>query len=156
MRRNFRRWGAGVAIAGLVGLLFAACGHGRHRHGFFGHHRIDNVEEARERVQDVSGWVLGRMDASEDQEARIQAILDESVGEMFGMGKQHRENRKALIQLLSQPSIDRQALESLRREELLLAESASTRMVVALADVAEVLTVEQRQKLLEHFNEQHE
>ena len=65
MKRNYCRWGAGVAIAGLVGILIAACGHVRHRHGFFGHHRVDNVEEAREQVEDVAGWVLGRMDATE-------------------------------------------------------------------------------------------
>ena len=155
MKRNIRRWGAGLAIAGLVGILVAACGHGRHRHGFFGHHQIDNVGEARERVEHVAGWVLDRMDATEDQETRIQAILDDSVGEMFGMRKEHRANRDALIELLSEPNIDRQALEALRRNELQLAEAASTRMVVALADVAEVLTVEQRREMLEHITSHH-
>ena len=49
---------------------------------------------------------------------------------------------------LTQPNVDRATLEDLRRAELQLAESASSRIVTALADIADVLTPEQRAELV--------
>jgi Spy/CpxP family protein refolding chaperone len=49
---------------------------------------------------------------------------------------------------LTQPDVDRATLEDLRRAELQLAESASQRIVTALADVSAVLTPEQRVELV--------
>ena len=48
-----------------------------------------------------------------------------------------------------QANVDRGALERIREAELKLAESASDRMVNAIADAADVLTPEQRGKLAE-------
>jgi Spy/CpxP family protein refolding chaperone len=53
-----------------------------------------------------------------------------------------------LLAALTQPTVDRQTLEQLRQAELQLAEAASTRIVQALADVADVLTPEQRVQLV--------
>ena len=51
--------------------------------------------------------------------------------------------------LLTQPSIDRGAIEALRAEQLALADAASKRLAQALADAAEVLTPEQRRRIYE-------
>jgi Spy/CpxP family protein refolding chaperone len=64
------------------------------------------------------------------------------------MREQHQQNRQAFVERLTQPSVDRVTLEQIRRAELALAESASTRIVRALADAAEVLTPEQRTALV--------
>jgi len=68
--------------------------------------------------------------------------------------KMHDARRQA-IELLSQQNIDRAALETLRTEQLKLAEQASQRLTQALADVADVLTPEQRQRLAERINRWH-
>ena len=56
--------------------------------------------------------------------------------------------REAFLAALTQPSVDRGSLEDLRRAELQLAEGASQRIVTALADIADVLTPEQRAELV--------
>src|SRR6266478_5825887 len=52
-----------------------------------------------------------------------------------------------LDELLSHDPVDRAALEALRADQLKLAEQASRRFTQALADVADVLTPEQRKAL---------
>ena len=55
--------------------------------------------------------------------------------------------------LLTQPSIDRGAIETLRTEQLALADGASRRLAQALGDAADVLTPEQRRKLDDRLTE---
>jgi len=62
-----------------------------------------------------------------------------------------RDARLQAVALLSQPSIDRAAIEALRANQLQLAEQASKRFTQALADVADVLTPEQRKQLAERM-----
>ena len=69
------------------------------------------------------------------------------IWDLSPVQEQHLAQRQAWLEALQQPSIDRQALEELRQAKLHLAETASSRLVEALADVAEVLTPEQRAEL---------
>ena len=63
--------------------------------------------------------------------------------------------RRQAVALLSQESIDRAALETLRAGQLQLAEQASKRFTQALADVADVLTPDQRKQLAERIGRWH-
>jgi protein CpxP len=67
--------------------------------------------------------------------------------------EQHMKNRQAFMDALSQPTVDRAALQQIRQSEIQLAESASDRFVTAIADAADVLTPEQRGKLVEMANQ---
>ena len=51
--------------------------------------------------------------------------------------------------LLSQPTLDRAAIEAFRVEQMALADTASKRFAQAVADVSEVLTADQRRKVSE-------
>jgi periplasmic protein CpxP/Spy len=66
-----------------------------------------------------------------------------------------REGRHQALALLSQPTIDRGALEALRANQLQMAEQASRRLTQALADAADVLTPEQRRQLAERAERWH-
>jgi Spy/CpxP family protein refolding chaperone len=70
--------------------------------------------------------------------------------DLLPVRNQMREARRQAVTLLSQPTIDRSALEALRASQLQLAEQASRRLTQALADAAEVLTPDQRKQLAEH------
>ena len=68
--------------------------------------------------------------------------------------KMHDARRQA-VELLSRESVDRAALETLRADQLRLADQASMRFTQALADVADVLTPEQRKQLAERIGRWH-
>jgi len=152
-----RRFLAGLLAGGLAGSLLAtgvtalSLGLGRPagwgRHGWHGREAL-TPEAARERLEFAADWMLSRVNATEEQRHRVKTILAGTLQEIAPFREQHRKNRQAFIEGLTQPSVDRAALEQLRRSELELAENASARIVQALADVADVLTPEQRAALV--------
>ena len=140
-----------LAAAAIVStpLVSAAAGWWRSSHGQFGSHHGHDPERVREHAELAISFLLDRVDATEEQEARVLAIVAESIDGVFELAEQHRENRSALVDELAGTSIDRDALEAIRRSELELADVASRRLTETLADVAEVLTPEQRGELIE-------
>ena len=95
------------------------------------------------------------VDATDAQKQRLGPIVKAATRDLLPMRDQMRDTRRQAVTLLSQPSIDRTALESLRASQLQLAEQASKRFTQALADVADVLTPEQRKQLAERVGRWH-
>ena len=118
------------------------------RHGHGGHFTHD-PEVAREHAEFAASFMLDRIAATDDQKEQVQAIVGSAVSDLVALAQQHGENHGAWRAELSKPTIDRVALEELRKNGFQLADSASTRLVEALADAAEVLTPEQRSELME-------
>lgn len=150
-------WG-GVVVAGLLAVLLVAgavlttplaagagglLGHWHHRGG------SHDPELMQERADFAVDWILGRVDGTDEQREQVKAVVAGVIHEVGGLADQHRTNRAAFVEELGRPSVDRAALESLRKSEMELAESLSRRIVAALADVADVLTPEQRLELIE-------
>ena len=163
-KRNRRKFFGGLAIGGLLGALAATSFNvwsqtqggpdGGHR-GCWGHKRTGAVtpEERAARADFATQWVLSRVDATEEQKTRIQAIVQDALKDLSQVREQHMKNRQAFMETLSQPTVDRAALKQIRASEMQLAESASDRFVTAIADAADVLTPEQRSKLVEMANQ---
>jgi Spy/CpxP family protein refolding chaperone len=87
----------------------------------------------------------------------VNAIVAGAVDDLFKLRDQHQANRAALhTELMGAATIDRAALEETRKSEMALADQASKRLVQALADIAEVLTPEQRQALAERIHRHHQ
>lgn len=162
-RKSRRRWLLGGLLAGGLFGSLATLSAGLHAQmaGPFGLHRVGhghhggwmgrdlNPEALAERLDFATDWALTRVGANDGQRARVKAIVQAAAGDLSGLRLQHRENRAALVEALQAPAIDRAALEALRRAELQLAETASARLLAAVADAAEVLTPEQRARLAE-------
>ena len=65
-----------------------------------------------------------------------------------------KQARQQALELLSAEKVDHAAIENLRAAQIAMMDSASRRLSQALADAADVLTVDQRKKLAEraqHF-----
>jgi Spy/CpxP family protein refolding chaperone len=109
----------------------------------------------REHVQVGVKWALRSVDATDDQQQRVSAILTAALEEASKLKDRHHENREAFAAALAAPTVDRATLEETRKAELALAEEASQLLVKTLADAAEVLTPAQRKELLDYAHSFH-
>ena len=162
-RGGRRKFFGGLALGGLLGALAASSlnvwsqggpdgGPGR---GCWGHKGTSAMtpEERAARADFGTEWVLGKVDATPEQKTRIKAIVQDAIKDLSQVREEHIKNRNAFTQALTQPSVDRATLKQIRQSEMQLAESASERFVNAIADAADVLTPEQRGKLVEMANQ---
>lgn len=157
--RRRRHGGLAVLAALLLGAVggagLSAALEARAHGGHGGEHGAARAERVQARALDRAQWVLAAVDATPGQQQRVAAIVRELLGGMAPLLQTHRETRRALLEALSRPQVDRDALEKIRRTELGLFEQASGRLVSALADTAEVLTAAQRRRILEHLGRGH-
>lgn len=161
-KRRARGWVTALALValGAAGGAFTtiavdAGAHGGWHHGYRMHGRshMASPERALERVQRASAWALGRVDATDEQRERIDAILASTVEDLFPLRDAHLAHHRDLIAELARPQVDPAGLERVRTAELALVEKATTRLLDATVAIAEVLEPEQRQQLVEKFAE---
>ena len=147
------RW---LLVGGIVATLTAlsACsapGGGGWGGGWAGHGRHGgeamSPEAMNGRIDKMVERVLTRVDATPEQKQKVSAIAKQTAGEMAPLREQHRKAREQAMALLAAPNVDRAALERIRAEQMQSADSLSKKVASALADIAEVLTPEQRAKL---------
>lgn len=97
--------------------------------------------------------LMDEIDASDEQQDKIWAIVDKTRSELRPVGREFRDSRGKVAELLSAPTIDKAAVEALRVERVAAIDAASKRAVAALVEAAEVLTPEQRAELAEEMKE---
>jgi periplasmic protein CpxP/Spy len=157
-----RRFLTGMVTGGLLGSLvtggisiYAHANRGYGGWAWAGHdhwgarHGVGDPEAAGERAEFVTDWLLSRIDATAEQRQQVQAVVQQAVKDLMQLHEQHQANRQAWLDTLAQPTVNREALDELRHTAVQRMERASERFVTALADIAEVLTPQQRTKLIE-------
>lgn len=90
-------------------------------------------------------------DASPEQKTKLQAIAKSAFDDLRPLREKSRAARAEGMKLLTQPTIDRNALERVRQTQQQLADQRSRVMSKAFADAAEVLTPAQRVKAAEQL-----
>jgi Spy/CpxP family protein refolding chaperone len=161
-RRPWRR----IAIATLIGGLVAGVGIKAFAHGggpfgggmgpgswHMGPGGQMDPEAMKRRIDASVRWMLADVNATEAQQQRIADIVGATMKEMAPLREKHREARQAVMELLAKPNVDRAAIEVIRAQEIQSADAMSRRFVQSLADVAEVLTPEQRAQLAEKIKQ---
>lgn len=145
-----------TAIAAIVaGLAAGIGGHAWAHGGHHGHDRGAMMDPAKmdERIESMAKRMLSRVEATDEQRAKVSAIAKQAATDLRGLREKQRAVRAKGVELLSAPTVDRAAIESLRSEQMKLADDASKRVSLALADTADVLTPEQRAKLAQAMKE---
>jgi len=97
-----------------------------------------------ERGVERLGWAT---DASTEQKQKINVIAQKTADDIFALRAKHLEARKQIVETLAAPTVDRTKLETLRADQMKLAETATKRITDAVADIADVLTPAQRAEL---------
>jgi len=160
--RRLKRHGVafGLVVGGVIGVLgvllvgsvfsstaIAAAG----RHGFGLLHGRHGRELIPEHVDFAAEYVLRRLNASEEQQARVKAILQDSVSGLKGLREEHLANREILFDALSGATVDADRIEASRKAQMALVEEASKRIATTIVEVARTLTPSQRAELVSHI-----
>ena len=108
-----------------------------------------------ERLDRMLKHLYVEIDATEAQRQQLAPIVKSAARDLLPVRARIHEARRQAVELLSRESVDRAALEALRVDQFKLVEQASMRLTQALADVADILTPEQRKQLAERIGRWH-
>lgn len=143
-RRGFFKLAGAALLAGVAGTAYA------HRRGGFAAGPLDP-----EHMERMLKHLYVEIDATEEQKQRLTPIVQDAARDLGPLREKAQQARRRGMELLSAPSVDRNALEALRTEQIQTADAASRRLTKALADAAEVLTPEQRKTVAARFARRH-
>lgn len=151
-RRGLRRlFGVAFLVGGLVAIPTAiayAGGHGM-GHGCGRHEAPQSAEEVREHMEKGKGFILDKIDATPEQEAKVDAVLDRLAPELFALKDDKEALHQDLRAALTADNVDAAEVESIRKEGLALADEASRLVLGGVVEIAQVLTPDQRGELAE-------
>jgi Spy/CpxP family protein refolding chaperone len=145
---------AGASLVGGLGAAAAVAGASDWHHGMMMHGTGSQADVAAH-IDHVLKHLYVEIDATEAQKAKIGPLVQEAAGDLLPLRAQLQAAHAQVIQGLTQPTVDRAALEAARGSHLQLADQASKRIVQLLADVGDVLTPAQRNALATHLEQLH-
>lgn len=93
--------------------------------------------------------MLDEVKASDAQKSKATGIVKASLTKGAPLAEKMRDNHVQMRKLMSAATLDKATIETLRVEQMKLADEASKLMTQTMQEVAEVLTPEQRAKLEE-------
>jgi len=145
---------AGAAVATAVGVSAQVAAMGGWHHGSMldGTH---STAEVNAHVDHMLKHFYVEIDATDAQKAQIGPLVKQAVNDLLPLRAQAQSAHQRAMDALTQPTLDRPALEAVRAEHLQLADQASKRLVQLMGDVGEVLTPVQRKALADHLQHLH-
>jgi Spy/CpxP family protein refolding chaperone len=91
--------------------------------------------------------MLEAVGASAEQRAQIRQIMDAARADLQAQRESGRALRDQMRQLFTQPTVDANAAEALRQQQMARQDAVSRRMMQAMLEASRVLSPEQRAKL---------
>ena len=143
---------AGALLAGTVATATVAAAPAIAARAFghrFSGHGPQDLEAMQERAELATAFILGRVDATDEQQAEVKRIVSDTLGNLQPLAEQHRAQREAFQIELGRDTIDPVAIEQLRQSGMALADSASLELSEAITALAQTLSAEQRAELMD-------
>lgn len=150
--RRFRRAIFGLLIVG--GAMFGGFAIGKASNApwwlIAGAHQVDPDKMAA-RIDARVNKVLSRVDATPEQRGQVSAIMKAAVADVSALRSKPLEARGRLLELFRADTVNSQAVEAVRKDQIATADAATQRITKALTEAAAVLTPEQRRKLTQRW-----
>jgi periplasmic protein CpxP/Spy len=144
-----------LAAAAAQPALAMPGGHGQHgmgsHHGMDGHHG-----EGGPMWGGMPMRMLERVNATPEQRAQIQQIVQANAAEMRTLHDNGRALREQAMALFAQPTVDAGAVEALRQKRLAQHDAMSQRITATMLEVSRVLTPDQRRQLAQQMTQRRE
>lgn len=140
-----------MMMALLVGSLAATAGSTAFARGDDG----KGMDPARfqQRIEKRVDKALTGTDATAEQKKKVADIVGQAFKDMRGFQDQRMANRKAMTEALQAPTIDPAKIESIRTEQMKIADASSKRFSQALTDAGNALSQAQRQAFFKNWSE---
>ena len=132
-----------LVIVGVVSIASALFG-GKHCYAGPHHWKDASVSE---RMNHMSERLMHKVDATDEQETQIKAILKKYEPNFKDMRSEHKTHHDAFLTALQQDTVNQAELEQIRKGISSQMNDKSIVMTQMIAEVANVLTVEQRKEL---------
>jgi periplasmic protein CpxP/Spy len=146
---------AGASLVVGVGTAASAMGAGGWHHGMM-MGGTESPADVSAHIDHALKHLYVEIDATDAQKAKIGPLVKQAVTDLLPLRTELQAAHAQAVQGLTQPTVDRAALESARTAHLQLADQASKRIVQLLADVGDVLTPAQRNALAAHLEQFHQ
>lgn len=145
--------GVAVALAGASFSAWAQPGRGHHaKYNHDGPHAGAMMGGSPRHIERM----LDSVNATEAQRAEVRRIAEVAAAGMKDRRAASRSLRERQMELFTQPTVDANAVEALRRQMLAEHDQASQRRMQALLEISRVLTPEQRKQMAEKMKERGE
>jgi Spy/CpxP family protein refolding chaperone len=144
----------GVLVFAAGALVVAGSLNGWTRHSRGRHYRSHSFtaqtpEEIQERMTKGLQWFLNGLDTTDEQQSQINAILEELPPTLARFQTQRKNLMNRFVEAVEADQVSTEDFAEIRTATLNLTEEATGLTIDATVRVLEVLTPEQRKKLLE-------
>jgi Spy/CpxP family protein refolding chaperone len=129
-----------------------AFGRGGFGHGGFG---AGTGEQHKAFMEKRLDRVLDQVKATDSQRTAVKSIFERMFAEMRPIHEQHKTLHDQIVTALSADTVDRAAVEALRKQVPTLVDQASQVLTKAVLDISQVLSAEQRQTVMRFIQDHH-
>jgi predicted transcriptional regulator len=138
-----------VVVASLLTVVRYSNGSMWHHHNE--RHTMHSTSDVKERMVKKADRALNEVNATSEQRARVNDIIDGLVPEIVGFQKEREELKIRILKALEREDMTPEDLEQVQALSVSLAKKAINRSFEAILAVSDVLTPDQRKELLKEW-----
>jgi len=112
-----------------------------------------NASEMKEKISKGSGLMLWKLDATKDQEKRLDRLFDGVAPDFLAYQQESKAIQRKVMTALEAETIDDAELNRLQASATALFDRYMKRLVQAARDAAGIFTLDQRRKLIKVWRE---